>query len=178
MPFTPRLNDTGMLNNPWWYSSGNPFYVAGYGLPNCTCYSYGRYAEARGDWAALPTGNGGDWYDAATSFNRGSVPQLGAVVCYKSPSGQWDGHVAIVEVINSDGSIVTSNSAYQGTYFWTATVYPGDNYLEWWMKPPYRDYVCQGFIYNDVEPLPPGGPWGPWVLLENLRYQRQRRGIM
>lgn len=39
MSFTPRLDSTGMLNNPKWYSE-NPFYQSGYGLPNCTCYSY------------------------------------------------------------------------------------------------------------------------------------------
>ena len=173
MPFTPRLNSTGMNGNPWWYSNSNIFYAAGYGLPNCTCYAYGRYAEARNDWAPLPSGNGGDWYDAATNFQRGPVPQLGAVICYTSPSQQWDGHVAIVEVINADGTIVTSNSAYGGSYFWTATVDPNDGYLEAWMKPPTRDYVCQGFIYNDVEPIP--GVWGPWTLVNYLKRQRKRR---
>lgn len=38
MAFTPRLNSSGMLNNPKWYSE-NIFYQAGYGLPNCTCYA-------------------------------------------------------------------------------------------------------------------------------------------
>ena len=174
MPFTPRLSSSGMAGNPWWYSSGNVYYAAGYGLPNCTCYAYGRYAEVRNAFAALPTGNGGDWYDAATGFQRGSEPQLGSVICYTSPSQQWDGHVAIVEVINGDGTIVTSNSAYGGTYFWTATVDVNDGYLEAWMKPPSRDYVCQGFIYNDSQPLP-GGPWGPWTLINYLKRQRKRR---
>ena len=59
-----------MQGNPWWYSNDNIFYAAGYGLPNCTCYSYGRYAEARGDWADLPSGNGGDWYDAAQIYRE------------------------------------------------------------------------------------------------------------
>ena len=174
MPFTPRLNSSGMVDNPWWYSSGNVFWAAGYGLPNCTCYAYGRYAEVRNAFAALPTGDAGDWYDAATGFQRGSEPQLGSVICYTSPSELWDGHVAIVEVINGDGTIVTSNSAYGGAYFWTATVDVNDGYLEAWMKPPSRDYVCQGFIYNDSQPLP-GGPWGPWTLINYLKRQRKRR---
>lgn len=158
MAFTPRLSDSGMQGNAWWYSNGNIFYAAGYGLPNCTCYCYGRWGEISGKFAALPGGNGGDWYDAATAFKRGSTPQLGAVACYKSVSGNYDGHVATVEQINSDGSIVTSNSAYGGRYFWTATVYPSDGYRESWMT-SMRDYYCQGFIYNeDVEPGPPGPP--------------------
>lgn len=42
MAFTPRLNDNGILNNPKWYSD-NPFYQSGFGMPNCTCYSYRSY---------------------------------------------------------------------------------------------------------------------------------------
>lgn len=149
MSFTPRLNSNGMQGNPWWYSSGNPFYASGYGLPNCTCYAYGRYAEIRNGFANLPTGDGKDWYANATAFERGSVPKLGAVVCYGSTSGNYGGHVAIVEQINSDGSIVTSNSAYHGTYFFLNTVYPADNYLPSWATTS-RDYYLQGFIYNDA----------------------------
>ena len=44
MSYTPRLTSEGMLNNFHWYS-GNPFYRAGYGLPNCTCYAFGRFWE-------------------------------------------------------------------------------------------------------------------------------------
>ena len=149
MAFSPRLNSNGMANNPWWYSNGNIYYASGYGLPNCTCYAYGRYAEIRGEFAALPSGDGGQWYDAATGFNRGSTPKLGAIACYKSRSGQYAGHVAVVEVINDDGSIITSNSAYNGTYFFTNTVYASDGYVAGWMTTN-RDYYCQGFIYNDA----------------------------
>lgn len=38
--FVPRLTSDGMQGNPYWYSR-NPFYLAGYGLPNCTCYAFG-----------------------------------------------------------------------------------------------------------------------------------------
>lgn len=33
--YVPRLTDQGVRGNPYWYSR-NPFYLAGYGLPNCT----------------------------------------------------------------------------------------------------------------------------------------------
>lgn len=153
MPFTPRLDDTGMLNNPWWYSSGNIFYPD-YGLPNCTCYAYGRYAEIRNAFAPLPGNDAGDWYDNATAFSRGSAPALGAVACYTSPSGQFPGHVSIVEEIAPDGTLTTSNSGWGGPYFWTATVTPSGGYLESWMRSGGRDYVFQGFIYNDTQPTP------------------------
>ena len=164
MPFTPRLDDTGMAGNPWWYSSGNIFYAAGYGLPNCTCYAYGRYAEVRNAFDNLPSGDAGDWYNNATSFQRGTLPQLGSVICYTSPSGTFPGHVAIVEQINLDGTIVTSNSGYGGPYFWTANVGPGGGYLESWMRSGGRDYVWQGFIYNDAQPIPTSAPIPVWMM--------------
>lgn len=40
--FTPRLNSDGMQGNPCWYAN-NPFEQAGYGLPNCTAYAWGRW---------------------------------------------------------------------------------------------------------------------------------------
>lgn len=169
--FTPRLNSNGMEINPWWYSSGNIFYAAGYGLPNCTCYAYGRYAEIRGAFAALPGGNGGEWYDAATNFERGSTPALGAVICYTSRSGEYDGHVAVVEIIHEDGHLTTSNSAYGGTYFWVAEVYPENGYMETWMTTQ-RDYYCQGFIYNDATPGPSGKI--PIWLLKYIKNKRRR----
>ena len=175
MPFTPRLDDTGMLNNPWWYSSGNIFYPA-YGLPNCTCYAYGRYAEIRNAFAPLPGNDAGDWYVNATAFSRGSAPALGAIACYTSPSGQFPGHVSVVEEIAADGTLTTSNSGWGGPYFWVAYVTLSGGYLEPWMRSGGRDYVFQGFIYNDEQPIPPGGPWGPWTLVKYLKYQKRRRG--
>ena len=173
----------GYPGNPWWFScvdnpytppggtSGYNIYESGvlgegYGVPNCTAYAYGRYAEARGEWANLPMGNAGQWWgDVDSSFQKGSTPALGAVVCYDEYGSA--GHVAIVEQINQDGSIVTSNSGYKRPrpyssqnpwYFWTATVYPSDNYLETgWMSP--SDWGFQGFIYNDgAGPGPGPGP--------------------
>ena len=48
MAFVPRLSTTDptpMQGNPWWYSNGNIYYAYGHGLPNCTAYAYGRFAE-------------------------------------------------------------------------------------------------------------------------------------
>ena len=157
VPFTPRLDDNGIMGNPYWYSL-NPFYLGGYGLPNCTCYAWGRFWEESDDGSytnppTLSTGNAEDWYSyTADGYERGNTPQLGAVICFADGPFSGDGHVAIVEQINLDGSIVTSNSAYGGAYFYTETLYP-PNYL------PATGYVFQGFIYN---PDAGGNPWpGP-----------------
>lgn len=156
-PFVPRLDDDGIMGNPYWYSL-NPFYMAGYGLPNCTCYAWGRWWECSDpdrtytNPPRLSTGNAEDWYNyTADGYQRGQEPQLGAVICFADGPYSGDGHVAIVEQINADGSIITSNSAYGGSYFYTQTLNP-PNYL------PATGYVFQGFIYN---PNAGGNPW-PW----------------
>lgn len=170
MAFTPRLNDVGMLNNFHWYSR-NPFYIAGYGLPNCTCYAWGRFWEISDPLGTgenrptLPTSNGGSWWgDVDRSiYETGQTPRLGAVICFSDDNTGGDGHVAIVEEIHNDGTIVCSNSAWGGTYFYLTTLSPNDNYK-------YSHFTMQGFIYNpSVTPTPPTptitkrGNF-PWVL--------------
>lgn len=156
MAFTPRLTPSGMLNNPWWYSNGNPFYASGYGLPNCTCYAYGRYAEIRNGFAALPISDGGQWWgDVSTAFQKGQVPQLGAVACWEDPNG-GAGHVAIVEELRANGDITTSNSAWQSTYFYLENLTASSNYQ-------YSNYRFQGFIYMDI-PIVPARKMPLWMM--------------
>lgn len=163
--FVPRLNSSGMQGSVWWYTagsypSGNPFYPT-YGLPNCTCYAYGRYAEARGAWANLPTWDAKDWYDDATSFQRGSTPALGAVMCWGETGGYYaTGHVAIVEQVFPNGDVVISEShssqfiPEEDRYFCTQTLTQSSGYSH-----PYLGYgfYLQGFIYNDWSPGGGGG---------------------
>ncbi len=166
MSFTPRLSSSGMQDNPYWYSR-NPFYLAGYGLPNCTAYAWGRFWEISDpnveyiNRPTLSTGNAGDWY-AYTSdgYQRGSTPQLGAVICFAHPG--YAGHVAIVEEIRENGDVLTSNSARHGTYFYTR-VYTASSGYNW------SSYIFQGFIYNPfVEPGPGPEPTPPERTRDNF----------
>lgn len=86
MSFVPRLTDSGILNNPKWYSQ-NPFYQSGYGMPNCTCYAWGRFWEESNDDpdamdnkpTQLPTGDGGVWWERAVAsgyYETGQTPEL------------------------------------------------------------------------------------------------------
>lgn len=97
MSFAPRLNDNGIMNNPKWYSE-NPFYIAGYGLPNCTCYAWGRFweesninpSDMSNKPTQLPTGDGGVWWPRAVAsgyYQTGQVPELGAVICFEDANG-------------------------------------------------------------------------------------------
>ena len=74
MAFTPRFTDEGIENNYKWYSE-NPFYLNGYGMPNCTCYAWGRFWEISdpnnlkiNKPENLPVGNGGEWWSDANSL--------------------------------------------------------------------------------------------------------------
>ena len=154
MNFIPRLSvdsPTQMRGNPWWYSTGNIFYPD-YGLPNCTCYAYGRYAEIRGAFASLPGGNAGTWWNTVSSdFEKGQTPRLGAIACWRDANNLFAGHVGVVEVIKPNMDIITSNSAWnrQDYYFYTQTFTADTNYKCYYHSTQGGNYVFQGFIYND-----------------------------
>ena len=126
----------------------------GYVLPNCTGYAQGRLLEILGaksvNWK-LPAGDAENWFSTAikNGLQTGSVPKLGAVVCWRA--GQiyngkdGAGHVAIVEDILPNGDIVTSNSIYNGTEFFTQVVTKASGYMYSEERP------LVGFIYCGIE---------------------------
>ena len=143
--FTPRLTAPSSTN-PWYIhtSAGGKnscIKISGNSvLPNCVGYAWGRFGEIMGSTPKLSRGNAGTWYgNTSDGYARGKTPRLGAVACWSKPGAA--GHVAIVEKINADGSIVISESGYRSSSkFWTSTR-SGPN----WYSSPYK---FQGFIYN------------------------------
>ena len=92
---------------------------------NCTAYAWGRRAEMEnlvsenGTLIGTLLGTNGDayyWYQRevdAGIYRCGDYgPQVGAVVCWAYGDSTSNGHVAIIEKINEDGSIITSNGKY------------------------------------------------------------------
>lgn len=85
MAYVPRLDDSGIVNNFHWYSD-NPFYISGYGMPNCTCYAWGRFWEIGDPYSTgehkptqLPLSDGGQWWTDAISsgyYEAGQIPKL------------------------------------------------------------------------------------------------------
>ena len=126
----------------------------GYVLPNCVGYAHGRLLEILGakkvNWH-LPACNAEDWYVRAqrNGFKVGQTPKLGAVACWRAGvagnSSDGAGHVAIVEEIKSNGDIVTSNSAWKGTTFYTKTITKSSGYTY------SSNRIFQGFIYCGIE---------------------------
>lgn len=145
--YRKRLSAPEKVNG--YYYNLNIFYQCGYGMPNCTCYAWGRWYELIGTKPKLYTGNAETWFPKGTAYDgykRGQTPKLGAIACWakgvagKSTDGA--GHVAIVEEIYPDGSILTSNSAWKGTNFYTKKIAKGYKVA---------GYTFQGFIYPPID---------------------------
>ncbi len=149
MKFKARLTAPAK-NNKSYYSDSNAFYRGGYGMPNCTAYAHGRVAEITGKFPRI-YGNAEDWYSAAqkAGYETGDMPKLGAVICWSAGqvgnSADGAGHVAVVEQIKANGDIVTSNSAWKGTEFYTQKLTKASGYIYDSTRP------LLGFIYCGLE---------------------------
>lgn len=125
-------------------------------IPNCVGYAWGRFYEITGKRPRLSRGNAEMWWGNNDGYKRSQTPALGAVICWAKGkvgvSSDGAGHVAIVEQIKPNGDIVTSNSGYKSTRFWTQTFTKASNYAM-------RGYIFQGFILPpDAEPIPTAPP--------------------
>lgn len=164
-PRTTRPND----GDPYWTKTtyggyneqilGNPVNRAWSGsvLPNCTGYVHGRFMELGNqpydyDPSILPWGNASTYY-ANSSLEKGQDPRLGSCMVW----GVGAGHVAIVEEIIDNDTVVTSESDYGnssagGTVFVTRTRHRG------WNWGYYSGYsrAFLGFLYHpNITPVGP-----------------------
>jgi len=170
-----RLTAPSYQDKNWIYYSMNGYNYCikigndGSVLPNCVGYAWGRWRELLGAYHKLSRSNAENWWgNTSDGYERGQTPKVGAVICWRKGqagnAADGAGHVAIVEKINSDGSILISQSAYNGTRFWTQT-----------MKFPYNvgsTYHFQGFIYNpnkyDEEPKPEPKPLEKYNVITSI----------
>lgn len=192
MSFTPRLDDYGMASSSTYYKYIYGTTYPAIPLPNCTFYAYSRTMEFTindygGNWSNIQHYNNPYWFTGQSTYPNaelwyqtavnsglwqvGSVPKLGAIACWGGTELGLGGHVAIVEEINSDGSVTLSNSNYGGTYFYIKR----NQYLTVGQKTPYVGEYFLGYIYNPlssgdtpVPPTPSGGDMliyrrGDWV---------------
>lgn len=118
-------------------------------LSNCVGYAYGRFNEIGGYGCCkyLSPVNAENFIQYAGGLEVGQTPKLGACMVWKkgaSLSGSdGAGHVAIVEKIISDTQIVTSESGWGSSAFWTKTRNKGNG--NWGAG---SGYTFLGFIYN------------------------------
>lgn len=148
MAFKPRTSAPSTSDRNWIHTSkggkNGCILISGKSvLPNCVGYAYGRFMEILGKTPKLSRSNAENWYGYKDGYKRGKTPKLGAVICWRKGKANYGadgaGHVAIVEKIYSDGSILISQSGYRSSRFWTSVVPKGY---------ALRGYVFQGFIYN------------------------------
>jgi surface antigen len=181
--FKPRFEEPDIddeVGNEFWISTDNNGYnpfpkpskytkTNGDTLPNCTAYAWGRFYEILGTDPTLSKKNAEYWFltdgkhgYGDDGYQRGQEPKEGAVICWQNGSiGGEAGHVAVVEQINPDGTIITSESGWEDALYWWTTkrdkngyyYFDGDgneNYRNtginsWGISSP---YIFQGFIYN------------------------------
>lgn len=140
---------------------GNPTDAANDVLHNCVGYAVGRFAEIGGPWLRPVNAELFIQYAQRDGLTIEQTPSLGACMVWQGGStqqpGDGAGHVAIVEQINPDGSIITSESGYGAKKpFWTTHRERGAG--NWGEKP--SRYKFLGFIKNPaVEELPAGVRW-------------------
>lgn len=106
-------------DNAYYYSRANSFFPSYAPYPgtldatgNCTWYAFGRAYEILKSRPNLSINGAGKWYDYNKNnrcYDYGSTPRQGAIVC-------WSNHVAVVEKVNTDGTILISESSYKGYY--------------------------------------------------------------
>ncbi len=152
-PFTIRTTCPS-YDNPYYFSRMNPFYAAGYGMPNCTAYAYGRVYEILGYKPNLSVWSAGQWWFDNINYgwySYGSVPAPGAVACWD----KWDGvngHVAVVEEVYSDGTVLMSESSWSGRMFNSFT-------MRWDSSDELTNYRFLGYIYplGNAGAAPSGG---------------------
>lgn len=150
MTFKPRLSAPAAKDKHWIHTSkgglNSCILISGNScLPNCVGYAWGRFYEIMGKAPKLSRANAEMWFGyTQDGYKRGQTPKLGAVICWRKGKAGWAsdgaGHVAIVEKVNNDGSIVVSESGYKAFRFRTRV-----------LRPPYAigsTYAFQGFIYN------------------------------
>lgn len=119
------------------YEPGNPFFFSNTNIyvprfiGQCTWYSFGRILEMANeigyelDMSAMRAlhSNGGDWFECAmneqSTFELStdvSKPRAGAVISWGGSlyNGVECGHVAVIERVNEDGTIATSEAWFNG----------------------------------------------------------------
>lgn len=121
-------------------------------LANCVGYAYGRFNEIAGskemEYLAPRNAELFVWLARQQGLTVGQTPKLGAVMCWqKGDTLNGDdgaGHVAVVEQINADGSVTTSESGWNAKNpFWTQKRSKGSG--NWGQAAGYK---FLGFIYN------------------------------
>lgn len=127
---------------------------AGDTLPNSTAYAWGRFYELLGYEPNIKADKVEQWYtDTSDGYKRGQTPSLGAIMCWSGTNAAAQdgnggrGHVAVVEKVNYDGSVMTSESSWGYSGYWHTVTRAKGTDKNWGMD---SNYTFQGFIYSPL----------------------------
>lgn len=135
---------------------GNPRYQYADALANCVGYASGRFNEIiniarETEGCTYTTLNcnavGFKERAEAAGLKTGSTPRRGAIMCWGKEGSA--GHVAIVERVNSDNSVYTSESGWgSSAIFWNST--RNNNNGRWGIGAGYY-FRCFIYLPDDVQ---------------------------
>lgn len=135
-------------------------------LANCVGYASGRFNEiineirdTVGCAFKYLNCNAENFVERAKNagLKTGSTPRVGAIMCWQKgslSSSDGAGHVAIVEKVNSNNSVYTSESGYGSKAFWNQT--RTNNNGRWGMSSSYS-FRCFIYLPNDVQKIVDNG---------------------
>ena len=128
-------------------------------LANCVGYAWGRAYEWLGKRPTLSKANAENWYGfTQDGYKRSKTAKVGSIACWYGP-GDLCGHVAFVEQVNKDNSIVITASNYGGIR-WERLVLPYPYY--------FYGLVFQGFIVLPEQQQKPISKKGATEFCTNL----------
>lgn len=134
-----------------WCINGKPMNGISNVLANCVGWACSRFNEIYNEMTGYDgmmyrelCCNAEDfwWKAKELGLKRGQKPRAGAIMVWEGV-GSAAGHVAIVERVNSNTEVYTSESGYDSAFFWNSTRYKADG--NWGAGYGYR---FLGFIYN------------------------------
>ena len=141
---------------------GNPLYAPANALANCVGYASGRFNEI----INIARDTSGCTYKTlncnavgfkeraeAAGLKTGSTPRRGAIMCWGKEGGA--GHVAIVERVDSNNQVYTSESGWgSSTAFWNQI---RDNSNGRWGMSSSYSFRCFIYLPSDVQKIVDGG---------------------
>ena len=144
--------------NVYYYNGAyNPFAYNQALIGECTWYVWGRAYEILGHRPNISRGHAKDFYAYnlnSGAYPYGNEPKLGAIACFGPHNhADWTGHVAIVEAVGGDGSVILSEYNFVSRHAFSANRYLNPTEARTWV---------QGYIYlRPDDPVIPDHIPGP-----------------
>lgn len=154
--FTRRTTAPEYGNVYYYNGAYNPFIAVGC-IGECTWYVWGRAYEILGYRPNISKWYAKDFYSYnlnTGAYPYGNEPKLGAIACFAPHNhARWTGHVAIVEAVGGDGSVILSEYNFVSRHVFSANRYLNPTEARTWV---------QGYIYiRPDDPVIPNHIPGP-----------------